>query len=247
MKLPPIQFRFVIYFLFLCISPFLYGFFSLLGKSKWTSFSMMESYQTSSTPLGIPVLLYRHNAPLGFCDISFAASVLDRFPDKDYKHLPFLQEELPLFCSPTGIRLLRRKYQDLATPECFGFVVKNERGDEIHVSALSFEESLTKAKIGQLQNWSWRRRRTCLSHRRYWECNNLPSSNMFDDSLESNQSHRDERILIGFEEWVTVEHKTICVISRYPYVSAFRQFLTHLHTLSMSHSEIPIERYISVS
>ena len=209
------------------------------------SFRDIESHQTSSTPLGAPVILYRHNLPLGFCDTAFAASVLDRFPHKDYKHLPFLQEELPLFCYPTGIRLLRRKLRDLAKPECFGFVVKNERGDEIHVSALSFEEPLSNHKMEQLQSWSWRRRRTCLAHRRYWESNDLSST--LDDSMESNQYHAEERILTGFDEWITVEHKTICVISRYPYLSSFRQFLNHLHTLSTSHSEIPIERYVSVS
>jgi hypothetical protein len=191
--------------------------------------------------LGLPVLIHRRNVPFGFCDTSFTASVLDRFPQKDYRHLTFLQEELPLFCYPTGIKLIRRKYRDLETPECFSFIVKNERGEEIHVSVLSFEEPLPKEKLDQLERWSYRRQRTCLAHRCYWECNHL--SGILDDSVILN----DERILTGFDEWITLERKAICVVSRYPYISAFRQFLTHLYMLSKSHSEIPIERYISVS
>lgn len=216
-------------------------YFSLLGQTKWKSFAEIVTNQTSSMPLGVPVLIYRRNIPFGFCDASFAACVLDRFPEKDYKHLPFLQEELPLFCHPTGIRLARRKYRDLETPECFSFIVKNERGDEINISALSFEEPISDAKLVQLRSWSYRRRRTCLAHRRFWECND------FTGLLDESVSMCNDQILTGFEEWMTLERKTICIISRFHYTTAFRQFLTHLHTLSTSYSEIPIERYISVS
>jgi len=208
----------------------------LLRKTKWeTSDSIKSSLPTSSTTLGIPSLIYRKNRPLGFCDTSFFATVLDRFPDKDYKHLPFLEEELPLFSYPRGSFLKRRRYHDVPMPECYSFVVKNERGDEIHVSALAFEEPVCLEKLAQLQSWSRGRRRTCIAHRRYWDNVDVTKGLKSEDC---NYHH--------FDDWIVLEQKTICLISRYPFVTAFRRYLRHLHMLSCSHSKIPIERYISV-
>ena len=48
-----------------------------------------------------------------------------------------------------------------------------------------------------------------------------------------------------FDEMTTFENKTICLISRYPFWTAFRRFLSHLHILSGSTSDLPLERFIS--
>lgn len=80
----------------------------------------------------LPKIICKRNFPLGFLDTPFATSVLDRFPRKDYKGVPLPEEELPMFCYPTGCRLIRAKYQDAPLPEYYGFVVKNERGDNIY-------------------------------------------------------------------------------------------------------------------
>ena len=69
---------------------------------------------------------------MGFLDTPFATQVLDRFPKKDYKGVPLPEEELPMFCYPTGCKLFRARYQDAPLPENYGFIVKNERGDSIH-------------------------------------------------------------------------------------------------------------------
>ena len=53
------------------------------------------------------------------------------------------------------------------------------------------------------------------------------------------------RILLGYNDTITFENKTICLVGRYPYWTEFRRFLTHLHLLSGSTSDIPIERNIS--
>ena len=81
---------------------------------------------------GMPRLVCKRNVPLGFLDVPFATRVLDRFPKKDYKGVPLPEEELPMFCYPTGCKLSRARYQDAPLPEHYGFVVKNERGDSIH-------------------------------------------------------------------------------------------------------------------
>jgi hypothetical protein len=91
-----------------------------------------EDNSSDSKLTGMPVLLLRHNTPQGFADAPFATSVLDRFPTKNYKGLPMPEEELPMFCYPTGCRLHRAKFHDAPLAQCYGFVVKNEQGDSIH-------------------------------------------------------------------------------------------------------------------
>jgi hypothetical protein len=114
------------------------GGFSLTGKSKWTrsSFSQVITNERArpkaALPLGSPMILVKRNIPAGFADAAFATRVLDRFPFKNYKDLPLPEEELPMFCYPTGCRLYRARYSDAPLPQYYGFVVKNERGDSIH-------------------------------------------------------------------------------------------------------------------
>jgi hypothetical protein len=102
--------------------------FTLLNTTPWTcasrsAVSNPEPNQVNRT-LGSPVILVKRNQPIGFADAAFATSVLDRFPLKNYKGLPLPEEELPMFCYPTGCRLYRTKYSDCPLPQYFGFVVK---------------------------------------------------------------------------------------------------------------------------
>ena len=74
--------------------------------------------------------MVRRNVPDGFSDIPFAsAKVLDRFPQKNYRGMPFPEEEMPLFCYPGGIYLVRDKLSTWNLPRSLGYVVKNERGE----------------------------------------------------------------------------------------------------------------------
>jgi hypothetical protein len=82
---------------------------------------------------------------------------------------------------------------------------------------------------------SIRRRRTSLPHRRYWQrMQSKPPNGIFD------KFH-----MVAFDDVVTFESKTICLVGRYPFWTALRQFLTHLHLLSGLSSDTPIERHIS--
>jgi hypothetical protein len=118
--------------------------FNLLNKSKWSSCSQAVNNESSlrgtSRPLGTPQVLVKRNMPIGFADAAFATKVLDRFPVKNYKGLPLPEEELPMFCYPTGCRLYRARFSDVPLPQYYGFVVKNERGDSIH--GMFFEQAV---------------------------------------------------------------------------------------------------------
>jgi hypothetical protein len=107
--------------------------FNLLGNTQWSITPMSENSNTSEEitrvtsgrqVLGLPVILARKNHPLGFADATFATRVLDRFPLKNYKGVPLPEEELPMFCYPTGCRLHRARYNECPLPQYFGFVLK---------------------------------------------------------------------------------------------------------------------------
>ena len=97
---------------------------------------------------------------------------------------------------------------------------------------------------------SEKRRKTSLPHKFFCaerdRINNTPhiNPNKYDeDDCPHRYSAND--ILTGFDQVITFENKTICLVSRYPFWSAFRRFLSHLHILSGSSSTLPLERSIS--
>ena len=224
-----------------------------LGKTPW---SAMNSSQERTTPrplkylrnqLAMPAILTRKNVPAGFADAAFATKVLDRFPEQNYKGLPLPEEELPMFCYPTGCRLHRARFSEAPVAQYYGFVLKNERGDSIFVSCVSFMEPLTHEKQLQLGKLSERRRRTNLAHRRYCERREAKILDLKGGDATGNVSTEVDTsfMMMGFDDMTSFENKTICLISRYPYWTAFRKFLSHLHIISGASSDIPLERYIS--
>ena len=70
---------------------------------------------------------------------------------------------------------------------------------------------------------------------------------MDQDRLPQNgvNAGNDHLLLTDFEQQTTFENKTICLISRHPFWTAFRRFLSHLHIMSGSSSDLPLERCIS--
>jgi hypothetical protein len=239
-----------------------------LHKTIWKESSLnfvgRKQKQFSQRPntLGSVCLLVRHNVPMGFCDAAFSTRVLDRFPHKNYKGLPLPEEELPMFCYPTGCRLHRAKYSDAPLSQYYGFVVKNERGDSIYVSCVSFMEPLTTAKKKQLSRLSEKRRHISLPHKRFWARKTRNRQQNFEsedhaavliaspsewvqDEQDEHFDDEENSVLTAFDQMTTFENKTICLVSRYPYWTAFRRFLSHLHNIAGSSSELPLERYIS--
>ena len=98
-------------------------------------------------------------------------------------------------------------------------------------------EPLTTPKLNQLNRISEQRQRTSLPHKFF--CKRMQQS------ISGNDLNEGKGILMGFDEMITFEYKTICLISRYPFWTAFRSFLSHLHVLSGSSSDLPLERFIS--
>ncbi|GKY97442.1 hypothetical protein MPSEU_000702700 [Mayamaea pseudoterrestris] len=225
------------------------GVFNVLRKTMWRV-AQRDTAREGARPMSIgsPVILARRNVPYGFADVAFATRVLGRFPYKNYKDFPLPEEELPMFCYPTGCRLHRARFSDAPLAECYGFVVKNERGDSIYISCVSFMEPLTSQKVKQLNDMSRKRSRTSLAHRAFCHDREKRQFKSFDvDGTGSEASTEVDSgfLLTGFDDMTTFEKKTICLVSRFPFWTAFRKFLAHLHILTNSTSSIPLERYIS--
>ena len=212
------------------------GTFRILGKSSWTASSADQRTKSPQAPdstyrrrlFGLPQILVKRNLGFGFADAAFATKVRSRFPLKNYKDLPLPQEELPMFCYPTGCRLHRARLSDAPLPQSYGFVVKNERGDSIYVSCVSFMEPLTSSKINQLVRMSEKRQHTSLPHRRFCERRRKhkrygnKNSLCFTDTDASSESDSSTDVgssffLTSFDEMTTFENKTICLVSRFPY------------------------------
>ena len=226
------------------------GTFRLLGKTNWTlghdNHKESSSKNNGGKQFGSPMIIARRNLPFGFADVAFATKVQGRFPFRNYKSLPLPEEELPMFCYPTGCRLYRARFSDAPVAQYYGFVVKNERGDSIYVSCVSFMEPLTPQKEYQLSVMSEKRKHTSLPHRRYCERRQCCKA-VDDSSFESSSSTEVDSnfLLTAFDAMTTFENKTICLVSRFPFWTAFRKFLLHMHILSGSSSDLPLERYIS--
>ncbi|KAL7553196.1 hypothetical protein ACHAWF_016455, partial [Thalassiosira exigua] len=212
----------------------------LRKKSRWTPSGALASTPSPPARPGdlrlLPTISLRRHLPRsGLADVPYPARVLDRFPAGDRRDAPFPEEELPLFCHPRGGVLERREAGDGAgvLPRAYGFVVKNERGDSIYVSCLTFLEPLTRRRKQQLHQLSVRRRHASVAHRAYCR--------------RASERRRDAfaEHLVRYDDIVTFESKTILLVGRYPFWTEFRRFLLHLHLLSGSSSDVPLERHIS--
>jgi hypothetical protein len=229
------------------------GTFQPLGKSDWlpvgqdvgdtTSKSLLDD-SLHRPGLGSVSLLARKNIAFGFADIAFATRVLGRFPPQNYKNLPLPEEELPMFCYPTGCRLHRAKLSDEPVPQYYGFVVKNERGDSIYVSCVSFMEPLTPEKESQLDEMSSQRAMYSLSHKQFCENRGI-SIGKGEAARRHLRAPENNLLLTSFDDMITFENKTICLVSRFPFWTAFRKFLLNMHLLAGTASDLPLERLIS--
>jgi|AntRauTorckE5430_2_1112549.scaffolds.fasta_scaffold07799_4 polyferredoxin len=74
-----------------------------------------------------------------------------------------------------------------------------------------------------------------------WELNDKEDKSSliigFEKIRNGESASQDDMLLTGLDEVMTFENKTICLIGRYPFWSAFWQFLSNLHIFSGSSSD----------
>lgn len=148
---------------------------------------------------------------------TFEPKVTARFPSKDHDNNPF-NPMLTHFCFPSGdIVLPSKEYQ---MPSVHHFVLTNDKGRKVFGTCLTAYEEY------------------------------IPPDNTFWKSRE--RLHRATVRESGIEVSVNPQHtklyipRVLCILSIWPYVKAFREYLAQLYRLATSTNcmEAPIERYV---
>ena len=82
---------------------------NILKKSAWIPSCDAHNHTTSPLQQGLPVILLQRNISNGFADLPFPTRVLDRFPQKNYRGMPFPEEEVSLLVrDPTLFAVLNQ-------------------------------------------------------------------------------------------------------------------------------------------
>eukprot|EP01033_Poteriospumella_lacustris_P001369 gene1367-997_t len=92
---------------------------------------------------------------IGLCNVGYEASLLDRIPTKDYKHLSLPEDALPAFMFPHGLRLELCDRNQYPLPSFFTFVFTDQDGKHLYVACLKFYEDVPKEDLmaGFRQLW----------------------------------------------------------------------------------------------
>ena len=87
----------------------------------------------------------------GVCELPFRPALLDRSPSSDYDDFGLPARELPMFCFPHGVRLVRAAGSDAPLPTVSSFVFTSASGAHIYVACLTFWEAAPPALLRQLE------------------------------------------------------------------------------------------------
>ncbi|KRY54094.1 C-myc promoter-binding protein [Trichinella britovi] len=182
--------------------------------------------------------------------IAYMPAMLDRFPSTDFPDYP-LPMNVPIFCLPMGavIECWPTKCQ---TPgEQFStFILTDQNGHKLYGASVSFYEDYEKPltneqmeKLGKLLFFFFFF---------FFFLFRVAAVQFFVPGLNSegcylpgscsdSSSTNDPADQMTFHT-----NKCICVVSRYPFFSAFRRYLLFLHRMCMgTQNALPVERYIS--
>uniref|UniRef100_A0A1I8AET8 TRAF3-interacting protein 1 n=1 Tax=Steinernema glaseri TaxID=37863 RepID=A0A1I8AET8_9BILA len=154
--------------------------------------------------------------------IAYKPAILDSFPkDVDFP----LAVNVSMFCLPMGavIECWPEKCQP-PDRNFSTFVLTDESSTKYYGASVSFYEKykgkLTDEQLDKLELGG-----------------DIRGQGAVDDSTPTNDPA---------DEMTFHVNKSICIISRYPFFSAFKRFLFHVYRMSLSGSySIPVERYIS--
>lgn len=155
---------------------------------------------------------------------SYAVDILDRYPLDDHEDFP-LPHGIALFCFPLGCEISEN---DLS-PTFFSFVISCEDGSRVMGCCLRFYEPMTPMQRASLLD-------------RYKEIEEKDSATSSSTKIDSRQS-------FYYQNQAFYVPRCICLISSWPFVLAFKSFLSELYrssTIQPSEdaARIPLERYI---
>ncbi|KAL3914284.1 MAG: hypothetical protein SGILL_006164 [Bacillariaceae sp.] len=148
---------------------------------------------------------------------TFEPRVTARFPPKDHSDNPF-NPMLTHFCFPGGDIILPSK--EYYMPSVHQFVLTNDKGRKVYGTCLTIYEEYNPP-----ENTFWQSQ------------DRLHPATVGDGGIEVSVNPEDTKLYIP---------KVLCILSIWPYVNAFREYLAQLYRLATSTNcmDAPIERYV---
>eukprot|EP01080_Neovahlkampfia_damariscottae_P006599 gene6599-10762_t len=188
--------------------------------------------------------------------VCFQPYLLDRYPFTDYKESPLPANELHMFCLPNNVQI--QENGDL--PSFFIFTLTGPDGQRTYGSCLTFSEilierELMEESLNKIQKIP--KKEDVLKFKK--KSQSTSNSPTFDLTNEKTIIKDSERIKISLSEnsnSIKIEiippkkkkplyiTKAFCILSHWPMYSIFKLFLSEIYRISLSISEVPIERHI---
>jgi hypothetical protein len=149
---------------------------------------------------------------------SFAPKVTARCPQEDYSDNP-MNPMVTQFCFPEGDMVYPTT--EYAMPCVHHFVMTNDRGRKVYGTCLTIYEEYHPP-----ENSPWRQGPETLH-----------STTVGETGIEVSVNSQDNQLYIP---------RCLCILSIWPYVTAFREYLAQLYRLATSTDcmKAPIERYV---
>jgi hypothetical protein len=148
---------------------------------------------------------------------TFAPKVTARFPLEDYSDHP-LNPMVTQFCFPAGEIILPS--EEYHMPSVHHFVLTNDRGKKVYGTCLTIHEEYHPAK-----NTPWE------------NTEKIHSATVGEAGIE---------VSVNPEPTTLYVPRCLCILSIWPYMTAFREYLAQLYRLATGTDcmKAPIERYI---
>lgn len=150
------------------------------------------------------------------CLHSFQPLISARCPALDHADNP-LNPMITQFCYPSGDVIVPSRVYEL--PRVHHFVLTNEKGRKMYGTCSTIFEEYVPAEEEQ---WITR------------------------DQILSGDSEHDVEVTVSDKDSALYIPKVLCILSTWPYLTAFREYLAQLYRLATSTNvmQAPIERYV---
>ena len=117
----------------------------------------------------------------------------------------------------------------MVDPTFFSFILTELSGEKFYVSCLTFYQELSETQLRSL----------------FFKEEKIETSDDEDENELSLNPSTNDSLDTSLEEKTLFAPRCICILSKHPYFSTFRECLRELFTAHRSLTSIPMEHYIS--
>ncbi|GAB5373528.1 hypothetical protein AAMO2058_001760100, partial [Amorphochlora amoebiformis] len=178
-----------------------------------------------------------------FAETRFAPAIIQRFPANDYKEVG-LPPGIEGFCFPRGVQLsVKAEF-----PMCHYFVSTVANGDRLYGIVLRFSDPLQRDMVDTIRSYYEKDTHEEEEQAPDVEENyatspysdpKMPALQMAVNSCRSLKSSLESSLESMFEP------KCLCLVSSYGFMPQFLEVMKEIYRISLSPSDIPLERILS--